>query len=253
MDATTISGSTIELRDAGNLLVSAAVTYNAGNNTATLTPTVPLLPSLTYTATVKGGATDPRVKDVAGNALSASVTWSFSTVSILGFLSPSANAAVTVNAGDNNGFETTPANAYANDGLFAVDTNSGTGTGTSCTGTGKDKHVYFNYGINLPAGATISGIQVRLDAKADSTAGAPKMCVQLSWDGGTTWTAAKSTATLTTTEATYILGGAADTWGRAWTVNNLSDVNFRVRIINVASNTNRDFSLDWAAVQITYQ
>jgi len=253
MDATTVSGFTIELRDASNVLVSAAVTYNANNNTATLTPTLPLLPSLTYTATVKGGATDPRVKDVAGNALSASVTWSFTTVSILGFLSPNANGAVTASAGDNNGFETNPTNAYANDGLFAVDTNSGTGTGTTCTGTGKDKHVFYNYGANLLAGATIKGIQVRLDAKADNTAGAPKMCVQLSWDGGTSWTTAQSTAILTTTEATYLLGGNADTWGRTWTVSNLSDANFRVRVINVASNINRDFSLDWVAIQVAYQ
>jgi WD40 repeat protein len=256
MDAATVSGSTIELRDASNILVSAAVTYNSSNNTATLTPTLPLLPAMTYTATVKGGAADPRVKDVAGNALSASVTWSFTTISILGFLSPSANAAVTVNAGDNNGFETTPTNAYANDGLYAVDTNSGTNTNTSCTNTGKDKHAYYNYGINLPTGATIKGIQVRLDAKADSTTGAPKMCVQLSWDGGITWTVAKSTATLTTTEATYLLGGNADTWGHTWNTSGtseLSDTRFRVRVINVASNTNRDFSLDWVAVQVAYQ
>ena len=54
---------------------------------------------------------------------------------------------------------------------------------------------------------------MRLDARADSTTGAPKMCVQLSWDGGTTWTAAKTSANLTTSEATYTLGGAADTLG----------------------------------------
>jgi hypothetical protein len=28
---------------------------------------------------VKGGATDPRVKDAAGNAMAGSVTWSFTT------------------------------------------------------------------------------------------------------------------------------------------------------------------------------
>ncbi|MGJ0483987.1 MAG: N,N-dimethylformamidase beta subunit family domain-containing protein [Methylomicrobium sp.] len=174
------------------------------------------------------------------------------TLSVTGFLSPASNLAVLVNAGDGNGFETTPTNAYANDGLFAVDTNSGTGTGTSCTGTGKDKHDYFGYVFNVPVGATIKGIEVRLDAKADSTTGAPKMCVQLSSDGGITWTAAKSTTTLTTSEATYVLGGAVDTWGRNWSVSNFS-APFRVRVIDVASNLNRDFSLDWVAVQVTYQ
>jgi hypothetical protein len=77
--------------------------------------------------------------------------------------------------------------------------------------------------------------------------------VQLSWDGGTTWTTAKSTATLSTTEATYTLGSTSDTWGRTWTSSNFSNTNFRIRIIDVASNTSRDFFLDYAAVNITYQ
>jgi len=75
----------------------------------------------------------------------------------------------------------------------------------------------------------------------------------LSWNGGVSWTATKSTATLTTSDATYILGGPADNWGFAWTLSTLGDANFRVRVINVASNTSRDFSLDWVAVRVTYQ
>ena len=35
--------------------------------------------STTYTAIVKGGTTDPRVKDVAGNAMAANATWTFTT------------------------------------------------------------------------------------------------------------------------------------------------------------------------------
>ena len=59
-----------------------------------------------------------------------------------GLLSPTAQAAQTSSAGDNNGFQTNPANANANDSVFAVDTNSGTATSTSCTNNGKDKHSY---------------------------------------------------------------------------------------------------------------
>jgi chitodextrinase len=198
-----------------------------------------------------------RATDAAGNlseySAVASATTTAGTSNNTGFLNPTANTPVTSGAGDNNGFQTNPANAYASDGLFAVDTNSGTGTGTSCTGSGKDKHLYYNYGFNLPSGASVTGIEVRLNARADATSGNPRMCVQISWDGGSTWTAAKTTPTLTTSAATYTLGNSADTWGRAWTADNLSNANFRVRIINVASNTNRDFSLDWAGVQLTYQ
>jgi hypothetical protein len=168
-----------------------------------------------------------------------------------GLLSPSANSAVTSSSGDNNGYEVTASNAHADDGLYAVDNNSGTGTSTSCTNNKKDRHLYRDYNIALTG--AVQGIEVRLDAKADSTSGAPKICVQLSWNGGASWTAAKSTTTLTTAEATYTLGGAADTWGRAWTATELNNTNFRVRVIDVASSTARDFSLDWVAVRVTYQ
>jgi hypothetical protein len=66
-----------------------------------------------------------------------------------------------------------------------------------------------------------------------------------------TWTAARSTPTLTTSMATYVLGGSADTWGRTWTSAELSDASFRVRVTDVASSTARDFSLDWIAVRVT--
>ena len=77
LDATTINTATFELRDAANAPVAAAVTYNATTRVATLNPTLTLTQAAVYTATVKGGTTDPRVKDVAGNALVANATWSF--------------------------------------------------------------------------------------------------------------------------------------------------------------------------------
>jgi len=169
-----------------------------------------------------------------------------------GWRSPTAQAAVTSGSGDNNGFQTNPTNAFADGTVYAEDPDSGTGTGTACSGTGKDRHRFYNYGFTIPGGQTINGIQVRLDAWADSTSGSPKMCVELSWDGGTTWTAAKTTANLTTSEQTYSLGSTSDTWGRTWSSTNFSDANFRLRITNVASNTSRDFRLDWVPVRVTY-
>lgn len=166
--------------------------------------------------------------------------------------SPSANSAETSSSGDNNGFQANPTNAYIADGSYAVDTNSGSGTGSSCTGTDKDKHRFYNYGFSLPTGATIDGIEISLSGRVDSTSSFPIFCVQLSWDGGTTWTTAKSTTTLSTTNTTYTLGGSADTWGRTWSDTNFSNANFRVRIINVSSSISRDFSLDWVGAKIHY-
>jgi type II secretory pathway pseudopilin PulG len=167
-----------------------------------------------------------------------------------GYRNPTANAADS--GGDNDGFGTNPTRAYSDNASFAVDTNSGNGTSANCTGADKDKHRFYNYGFSLPPGSTVNGIEVRLDAKVDNIAGLPQMCVQLSWDGGTTWTTAKSTTNLTTNEATYILGDVSDTWGRTWIDTNFTNANFRLRVINVASDTNRDFSLDWAAVKVHY-
>jgi hypothetical protein len=136
--------------------------------------------------------------------------------------------------------------------MFAVDTNSGTNSSSSCTDSGKDKHRFYNYGFSIP-GTTVLGIEVKLDAKADSTSGAPKLCIQLSWNAGTSWTTAKQTGTLTTTEKTYMLGSPSDNWGHTWTLSQLSNANFRVRVIDVATNTLRDFSLDWITVRVTYK
>ena len=62
IDAATVNSSTFELRNAAGP-VPANVGYNATTRVATLTPSAPLAPSTTYTATVQGGATDPRVKE----------------------------------------------------------------------------------------------------------------------------------------------------------------------------------------------
>ena len=224
----------------------SGLTLNAAAGTITGTPAV--AGTSTFTVQVRDAATP-----AATAARSLSITIASPVVNT-GFLAPAAHAAVTSSAGDNNGFETNPTNAFAFDGLFAVDANSGTNTNTGCTDAGKDKHLYFNYNVSLPTGATIKGIEVRLDAKASSTANAPKMCVQLSWNGGVSWTAAQSTPTLTTTTATYILGAATDIWGHTpWTTAQVANSAFRVRIANVASSTARTFSLDGVAIRVTYQ
>jgi hypothetical protein len=54
------------------------VSYNTATDAATLDPNASLALGVTYTARVKGGTGG--VKDVAGNALAADFTWSFTTV-----------------------------------------------------------------------------------------------------------------------------------------------------------------------------
>ena len=78
MDSNTINVSTFELRDSLNNPVSAAVTYNSGDNSATLDPVSDLNYSTTYIVTVKGGSGG--VKDVFNNGMAADYTWTFSTL-----------------------------------------------------------------------------------------------------------------------------------------------------------------------------
>lgn len=77
IDPATINNSTFELRNARGTLITATVTYNAANNTATLTPNGFLAGSTSYSVTVRGGTTG--VKDLAGNALARNFSWTFTT------------------------------------------------------------------------------------------------------------------------------------------------------------------------------
>ncbi len=81
LDIATVSSSTFELRNASNQLVTASVTYQGANNQVTVTPSASLAPGVAYTLTARGGAADPRVKDVAGNALAANYAVGFTTAS----------------------------------------------------------------------------------------------------------------------------------------------------------------------------
>jgi hypothetical protein len=74
IDPATINAGTFVLRDATSTIVPANVTYATATKTATLTPNSSLAASATYTATLTTS-----IKDLSGNALAASYTWSFVT------------------------------------------------------------------------------------------------------------------------------------------------------------------------------
>jgi hypothetical protein len=161
------------------------------------------------------------------------------------------NAADT--GGDGNGYETSPANACGDDALVASDANSGTTTTVSCSNAGKDRHRFWDFGLGVPASVySVGGIQVRLDEGMAAIGGTIQVCVELSWNGGLSWTAAKSVSITTATTTTYNLGATNDTWGRSWAGSDFSSANFRVRITDVASTTTKTFRLEYLAAQVTY-
>ena len=158
--------------------------------------------------------------------------------------------------GDENGFETNPSYAYADDANSATDASSGDDENSVAADAGTDKHNFYNYGMDvIPDGSTIDGITVRADIAVDSLTNNPFTAIRLSWDGGSTWTAVKSQTLTAITETTYTYGGSADNWGRTWSVSELSDANFRLQVINgdtKTQNSLRDFSLDYIPVSITF-
>ena len=77
LTATTVNTTSVVLTDAAGAVVPAAVGYDAGSRTATLDPTAALAAGATYRVTVKGGSAG--VKDLAGVALAADDTWTFTT------------------------------------------------------------------------------------------------------------------------------------------------------------------------------
>jgi hypothetical protein len=77
MTPSTVTASTVTMRDASGTAVPGSVSYDAASQTATFDPTAALTGSATYTVTVKGGTAG--VKDAAGNPLATDDAWTFMT------------------------------------------------------------------------------------------------------------------------------------------------------------------------------
>ena len=97
LDPTTVNTGTVSLATSSGLPVNGTVSYNASSHIVTFTPSVNLPAASTYTVSLVGGATDPRIKDTSGNALAATYTWSFTTSATTAACSAPANAIVAEN------------------------------------------------------------------------------------------------------------------------------------------------------------
>ena len=252
----------------------------AGSNTINLTWTATTSPSATgyqilratssggpYTliSTVTGGATT----SVSDSTASGTVYYVLRSI-VQNWTSTTSNEATATagpvttplttcasqaadTGGNGNGYEINPSQACAKDTVVAQDLKSGSNRAASCTDSGKDRHRFWNYSLPVPANASaINGIQVQIDAYATTGNGTGQICVQLSPDGGTTWTAPKSTPNLTTAPITYLLGSPTDLWATSWTSAQLTNTQFRVRIIDVDDTGNKSFSLDYIGIRVTY-
>ncbi len=189
-------------------------------------------------------------RSLDSNQASATITF---TPTSTGFLACTTTSNAADTGGDGNGYESNPTRACVTDGSVATDASTGTNTSLVCTNAGKDRHRFWDFGLGVPASvASVDGIEVRLDVGKNNNAGTSEVCAELSWDGGTSWTAPKSVPVTSVGVSTYTLGAANDTWGRTWLGSELSNAAFRVRLTDVSDRTNKDFRLDGLAVGVTY-
>ena len=82
LDPASVSGATASLTETGGAALGASVTYDAANRTVVIEPDSFLTPETEYQVTIKGGGSDPRIKDAAGNALAADKVWTFTTAAL---------------------------------------------------------------------------------------------------------------------------------------------------------------------------
>lgn len=252
-----ISGT---VKDAGTqaAISGATVSVSGGPSTTTNASGVYTLSGLaagTYTVNAsKTGyvsGSNPGVVVNVGSTTTSNFLLTPIVIRTTAFIFPSA-APVAGTGGDGNGYQSAPANWWVGfDSNVASDANSGTGSSQSCTATNRDSEVIGSYSMgNL--GTSILGIQVRLRGRVSSTSSSPKFCVQVSSNGGATWSTGKLTATLKKTLTTYTLGSTSDLWGQSWSSATFG-TSFKVRIVDLANATNKTFYLDGVSVAVTYQ
>ncbi|MBI2452076.1 hypothetical protein HYV50_03280 [Candidatus Pacearchaeota archaeon] len=119
-------------------------------------------------------------------------------------------------------------NVKVSDNNYANETTNGEALDTS------------NYSFGIPAGATINGILVKVEARhGTSCIGIDRQAVlnvSLSWNNGTSYTTEKQATWTTCTDANNTLTGLTDKWGREWDASEFSNSSFRLRIMQVACN-----------------
>jgi len=158
------------------------------------------------------------------------------TINYARFYDPTADAA---RAGPS---VTTPANAYTSDDTYAVFPDTA-------------EHDYKTFNFTIPAGATIEGIEVRVEWHTTGATDTGFLTLRLLDDLGFQVGGSKTTPTIGgTTDVTHILGGLSDTWGASLTRSIVNDVDFGVSILytKTAGGGGNNAYLDNVDIKVHY-
>ena len=106
---------------------------------------------------------------------------------------------------------------------------------------------YGNFGYVLGGSTTIDGIEVAVEGNRSSTR---TLAVELSWDGGASWTSAQTVTFTSVDDATVLVGGTADTWGRTWAPAEFNNGSFLVRA--TAGSGGGNLNVDQLQIKVIY-
>lgn len=104
--------------------------------------------------------------------------------------------------------------------------------------------------FNLPAGATINGIEATAEFRSTSAFINATLFLSLSYNGGTNYTSEKSSTDSSGVDTTVSFGGAADTWGRTWSTSEFADGTFQLKLRGSTGGSNLE--VDYVAIKVYY-
>jgi len=200
-------------------LLSTNITSDGSTSNENLTTSGSLSGSYhAKTSGFKGGGTVGTTAESTGDVTSGTVTAGEIIGTEPGFMAPSST-------GSPKNEWATPDSGYNSDSSYAS---------TNVISTHQD-YATFNFNIT---GNQIDGIEVKLEASADTSYG--NIGAELSWNEGVTTTTSGITATtnLTTSDVIYTLGSPSNLWGRNpgdWVTASFNNTNFRLRVIGLPS------------------
>ena len=167
-------------------------------------------------------------------------------------------AADTSGAGDNNGYQTNPRTRAAQRQRVRHRHEHGDGHARVVRhrrGAGHDQGSASVLGLRVRSardGRRLNGIRVQADLQLNTHDGTNTLCAQLSWDGGTTWTTIKTQAITVAAETTLRVRCDGRHLGPDLDARPAQHDQLPRPAHRRVDDANRDFSLDYLAVSVTY-
>lgn len=148
-----------------------------------------------------------------------------------GYVGASTNGAITATVSN-------PFNVYVQDNSDAVFNSTG-------------DHKFGGFGLALPTGAEVDGIEVCVRAHRTSGSGDKDLDIYLTEDGSNWGSTSRGADNFGSSYETEYPGASNDLWGRSnWTASELADGNFFVRVRNDFSFGN--VGVDYVGVKVFY-